>query len=148
MDNTTATVPNAASPSAGIVTCSNANPSQVCRDKEYAVSFTLPAGWNVDRSGRWGESQNTVAFNDPQAIPGQMHPSLWYTVRLTPLKQTPAQTLEAFQEVGQLKVRQRQDAGLADYHMRSNSCHARSVGSVPAWSCIGEFPDQSGKAMA
>ena len=136
------------SPNASIVSCSSGGALLVCRDKDYKVSFVLPQGWSVQSSLRWGNLENTVHFNDPQAIAGQRNPSLWYTVRPAPLNRTPEQTLEGMQRWSEDKVIQRQRSGLVGYHMRPNSCHARNVGSLPGWSCIGEFTDQSGRAMA
>ena len=102
-----------------VLACTGGGP-QVCRDNKYAVSFTLPVGWSIQKSIRWANynKQNTVALNDPQAIPGEMHPSLWYMVLDTPVGRTQAELLSAMQEWSENKVLQRRNSGLADYQLR------------------------------
>jgi hypothetical protein len=51
------------------------------------------------------------------------------------------------QDSAHQKVTQRRNAGLADYNMRDDSCRPRTIGTLRALSCIGDFTEQ-GKSMA
>ncbi len=146
VENTSAAIPNGPLPQAAIVACAG-TPAQTCTDKIYAVSFQLPAGWSVQNSWRWGEKQNTVALNDPQAIAEERPPSIYYQVYAAPHKLTADEMSQSRQKSFEAKVLSRQQ-GYADYHLRPGSCHARTVGGRAGWSCIGEFTDFNGTAMS
>ncbi|MGD0872301.1 MAG: hypothetical protein ABSB88_22345 [Bryobacteraceae bacterium] len=130
------------------VSCSAGAGPLVCSDKMYNVSFRLPEGWSVQSSWRWGDRDNTVAFNDPQKIPEQAAPSLNYRARAVTLPGTPESIQETLQKLAESKVNQRRTEGIPTYHLRPESCQARTVGGHAARSCIAEFTGKSGIPMA
>jgi len=130
------------------VSCSGGTGPLVCNDKMYNVSFRLPEGWSVQTSWRWGDRDNTIAFNDPQKIPEQAAPSLNYKARAVNLPGTPEGIQEILRKEADSKVTQRRTEGIPTYHLRPESCQARTVGGHAALSCIGEFTGKSGIPMA
>ena len=145
VERTTAALPNATLPA---VSCSADTDPVVCSDKTYSVSFRLPGSWSVKSSRRWGDRENTVFLNDPQKTSEQTGPSLYYRSLTVPLLGRPVGIQAELQREMESKVTQRQTAGSSTYHLRPESCEARTVGGHDARSCIGEFTSELGMPMA
>jgi len=147
VDRTTAAEANASANRPFAVACSAATGPALCIDSTYGVSFGLPEGWGIRRSSRRADRQNTVGLRDPRSIPEQTGPSLYYQTGEAPV--APGADIQAaMQGLMEQKAADRNDAGLSNYRLLPGSCEARLVGGHPARSCIAEFTNESGTAMA
>ncbi len=147
VDRTTAAVSNVPVDRLPAVTCSAATGPALCIDSSDGVSFRLPGNWGIRSSHRWGSQQNTVALSDPQPVQGQTGPSLYYQTGEASV--APGADIQAaMQGLMEQKAADRNDAGLSNYHLLPGSCEARVVGGHPARSCVAEFTNESGTAMA
>jgi erythromycin esterase-like protein/beta-lactamase regulating signal transducer with metallopeptidase domain len=107
------------------------------RDPKYRVSFTLPSGWEVSRSLRWGNEETTVWFSAPGL--DSRSPALYYQPQELTEKLSPEEASRTLAARSESKAAQRVNAGLTDYHIRQNSCQPRTVEGRPALSCVGDF---------
>ena len=114
------------------------------QDPNAPVSFQLPAGWTLLRGVRWGDHETTLFLLDTTSS----------TAAITVYYQYPIQSaiplnLDAALVAGmQNKVKQRQQEGLKNYHIRTGSGQTSVVDGRPALSFIGDFNMPQGQAMS
>jgi hypothetical protein len=64
---------------------------------------------------------------------------LWFRMLADAKKLSPEEAYRELSRSPESKVVQRTGAGMTDYTIRANSCHQRTVGGLPALSCVADF---------
>jgi hypothetical protein len=106
------------------------------RDPEFALSLKLPAGWKVAQAVRLADRATTVQLSNPMAA---AFTGLWFRMLADAKKLSPEEAYRELSRSPESKVVQRTGAGMTDYTIRANSCHQRTVGGLPALSCVADF---------
>ena len=105
-------------------------------DPEYGVGFTLPPGWTIRQSSRWGDRETTAWFTDAES---PAFAALYYRVYSEPQPATPEQVRELLLAGAEAKVAQRTAEGFTDYRIRQESLQFRSVNGRAALSCVADY---------
>ena len=114
------------------------------RDPEHAVSLKLPGGWKIPQAVRLSDHATTVQLTNPLA---QSFTALWF--RLPPDSRKLSQD-DAYRELAanpDAKVVQRTGEGMPDYKIRAGTLRQRTIGGLPALSCVADFTT-GGQPMA
>lgn len=112
------------------------------RDPELGISFHLPAGWKLERAGRWGDHETTLWLRDPQSSASAF---LYYQFP-TP-REFPKNMEDAMRGAIEAKTRQRKGEGAADYRVRQESIQPRVVGGQQARSWVADYTDGNRKMV-
>lgn len=107
------------------------------RDPEYGVAFRLSRDWNFRFANHWGDQEATVVLNNSSTQMLSLYFRIFHNPEKISVDGTPAELLSEADS----KVKQRRANGLNDYHLRTDSCHSRSLGAYVALSCIADFTD-------
>ena len=103
-------------------------PGHTFFDPEFKVMGKYPEGWSMKTTARWGASETTLVFTDPDFPTAA--PSVDYRVFTTPLPLAGAQIDEWLRQQSAETTSQRVAGGLTDYV--NGEMTARKIGDRPA----------------
>jgi hypothetical protein len=103
-------------------------PGHTFFDPEFKIMGKYPEGWSMKTTARWGASETTLAFSDPD-FPAAA-PSVYYRVFTTPLQLAGAQIDEWLRQQSAETASQRVAGGLNDYV--NGEMIPRKIGDRPA----------------
>ena len=103
-------------------------PGHTFFDPEFKVMGKYPEGWSMKTTARWGASETTLVFTDPD-FPAAA-PSVDYRIFTTPLQLTGAQIDEWLRQQSAENASRRVASGLTDYV--NSEMISRKIGDRPA----------------
>jgi hypothetical protein len=116
--------------------------STLVQDPDAPVSFELSPEWILRGGVRWGNHETTLTILD--GVSG-ITATIYYQY---PNQAAVPTDLDAALVAGmENKVRQRQQGGLKDYHIRAGSGQTSVVDGRPALSFVGDFTGLRGQAV-
>ena len=114
------------------------------RDPEFALSLRLPDGWKITQAARLADHATTVQLGNPMT---QAFTALWFRMLPDAQKLSAEDAYKALAPNPEAKAAQRAGEGMPDYAIRANSRQQRTIGGVPALSCVADFTS-GGQPMA
>jgi hypothetical protein len=106
------------------------------RDPEVAVSVKLPAGWKIPQAVRLADHATGVQLINPMA---QSFTGLWFRIPPDSQKLSAEDASKALAANPDAKAAQRVGEGMPDYKIRAGTLQQRTIGGLPALSCIADF---------
>jgi len=110
-------------------------PGNTFFDPEYKVQGKYPEGWSMKTTARWGTSETTLVFTDPD-FPAAA-PSVYYRVFTTPMQLADAQIDGWLRQQSAENASQKVTGGQADYVY--GEMISRKIGDRPALSWTGSY---------
>lgn len=110
-------------------------PGNTFFDPEYKVQGKYPEGWSMKTTARWGTSETTLVFTDPD-FPAAA-PSVDYRIFATPMQLAEAQIDAWLRAQSTETAGQRVTGGLADYV--NGEIISRNIGDRPALTWTGSY---------
>ena len=106
------------------------------RDPEVALSLKLPAGWKIPQAVRLPDHATAVQLSNPMA---QSITALWFRIPPDAQKLSSEEAFKALATNPDAKAAQRFGEGMTDYKIRAGTLQQRTIGGLPALSCIADF---------
>jgi hypothetical protein len=110
-------------------------PGHTFFDPEFKVMGKYPEGWSMKTTARWGASETTLVFTDPDFPTAA--PSVDYRIFTTPMQLAGAQIDEWLRQQSAENTSQRVASGLTDYV--NGEMISRKIGDRPALTWTGSY---------
>ena len=106
------------------------------RDPEFALGLRLPGGWKITQAVRAPDHATSVQLSNPMA---HSFTALWFRVLPEAQKLSMEEAWRSLAGNPDSKAAQRTGEGIPDYTIRADSRQQRTIGGLPALSCVADF---------